>query len=141
VILADIGKFVGAKVATAAIFLAVAGGGYWCYMHPEQLRTFGHVVKATIVWIAVAAVLPWSSFFFMRPLLSLQASMQSTQGAAALSVAMIGGFCLVDVVFALYLAGGGVSGALSWAVLLLGFLAAGAYNFVICESLARHVDS
>jgi len=29
VILADIGKFVGAKVATAAIFLAVGAGGFW----------------------------------------------------------------------------------------------------------------
>ena len=36
-ILAEVGKFVGAKVATALIFVAVLAGGLWCYKNPEAV--------------------------------------------------------------------------------------------------------
>lgn len=138
--LAEIGKFVGAKVAAAVIFIAVTAGGLWCWQHPEEVRAFGRVIKLALIWIAVAAALPWTSFVFIRPLLGLQSNMQSATSAAILSVGFIAAYWLVDVGFAFYLADWSVSGALSWIVLILGLLAAGAYNFVICESLARHVD-
>ncbi len=140
-ILADIGKFVGSKVATALIILAALAGGVWCYQHPEEVKAFGHVVKLTLLWVVVAAALPWSGYVFMGPLLRFQASQLSTNGAAALSIAIIGAYWLIDVVFAFYLADWGVSGTFTWIVLLLGFLAAGTYNFVICESLARQADA
>jgi len=140
VILADIGKFVGAKVATAAIFIAVAAGGFWCYQNPESVKAFGSVVKYTLIWLVVAAALPWSSYLFMRPLLALQAKQTTASGAAIVSLGLLGTYCLLDIVLALWLAGGGVSGSLAWFVLIVGFAAAAAYNFVICESLARHVE-
>jgi len=140
-ILADMAKFVGAKVATALIFIAVAAGGYWCYRNPEALKATAQVVKLTIIWIVVAAALPWSSYLFMRPLLAKQSSVQSTGGAAAISVAVIGVYTLVDILLALWMASWSVSGGFTWMVLILGFAAAAAYNFVICESLARHADS
>lgn len=140
-ILAEAGKFVGAKVATAVIFLAVVAGAVWCYQHPDELKSFGHVVKHTIIWVVVVAALPWSSYVFMGPLLRLQAGLASAGAATAVSVAVLAGFCLIDVLFAFYLTGWSVSGTFSWMVLLLGFLAAGTYNFVICESLARHEDA
>ena len=139
VILADIGKFVGAKVATAIIFIAVAEGGYWCYQNPESVKAFGNVVKYTLIWIVVAAALPWSSYVFMRPLLDFQSRLTSASGAAFVSLGLLATYCLVDVLLAMWLAGWSVSGGLSWFVLIIGFAAAGAYNFVICESLARHV--
>ncbi|MBN2562542.1 MAG: hypothetical protein JXQ75_16580 [Phycisphaerae bacterium] len=140
-ILAEMGKFVGTKIAAAIIFLAIAAGGYWCYKHPEAVKAFGHVVKLTLLWIVVAAALPWSSYLFMRPLLGFQSSRLSTNGAAALSIAVIAAYCVIDIVFAFFLGDFIGSGTLTWIVLLLGFLAAGAYNYVICESLARHVES
>lgn len=140
-ILADIGKFVGAKVAAAVIFLGVAAGGYWCYRNPETVKAFGTVVKLTLVWLVVVAALPWSSFLFMRPLLAYQSKMQSASAAAAVSIAVIAAFWIFDILLAGYLSGWSFSGALTWLVVLLGFLAAAAYNFVICESLARHVGS
>ena len=140
-ILTEIGKFVGSKVAAAIIFIAVAVGGVWCWQHPDQVKAFGHGVKLTLAWIVVAAALPWSSFLFMRPLLGVQSRMQSASGAAALSVLLIGAYCAVDILLALWMANWSISGGFTWIVVLLGFLAAGAYNFVICESLARHVDS
>jgi hypothetical protein len=141
VILADIGKFVGAKIAAAVIFLATAAGGVWCYYNWDSVLAFGHVVKLALFWIILVAALPWSSFLFMRPLLRFQAEQLSTRGAAALSVAVIAAFCLVDVVLAFYLGDFAGSGTFTWIVVLLGFLAAGAYNFVVCESLARYVES
>jgi hypothetical protein len=48
----------------------------------------------------------------------------------------------VDAVFAFYLAEWSVQGALTWMVLLLGFLTAGVYNFLVCEfQAARFEDS
>lgn len=139
-LIAEIGKFIGARVATAAIGLAVLAGGIWCYQNPEAVKAFGSAVKLTLVWLAVAAALPWTSYLFMRPLLEYQARQGSATGAAATSLAVIGGYCLIDVMLAFWLAGWSVSGAMSWLVLILGFVAAAAYNFVICESLARRAD-
>jgi len=140
-ILADLGKFIGAKVATAIIFLAVAAGGFWCYQHPETLKAGAQVVKWTIVWIVVAAGLPWSSYLFMRPLMVRQSQMQSAGAAGAVGLVVIAMYCIMDIVLALYLAGGSINGSFSWFVVLLGFAAAAAYNFVICESLARQADA
>jgi hypothetical protein len=139
VILADIGKFVGKKAAAAAITVAIVAAGVWCWQHPETVKALGHVVKLTIVWTAVAAALPWSSFLFMRPLLRLEAANLSTRGAGMVSIVVLGGYLLADVLLALWLAGWTIGGAFSWVVVVIGFAAAAVYNFVICESLARYV--
>ncbi len=139
-IIAEAGKFVGKKVAGVLITLAVLAAGWWCYQHPESVKAFGNVVKLTLVWTLVSAALPWSSYLFMRPLLDMQSRMQSTNAAAAVSLVMIAGYCLLDILFALWLGNWAITGGFTWVVLILGFLAAGAYNFVICESLARHVN-
>ena len=136
-VLADIGKFVGAKVATAVIFLAVAAGGWWLYQHPEVIRQTGNVIKLVLIWVVVVAALPWTSFLFMRPLMDLQSRMTSASAATALSVGLITLYTLVDIVLAFQLASGGIHGGFTWLVVFLGFAAAAAYNFVICESLAR----
>lgn len=138
-ILAEIGKFVGAKVATAIIFLAVVAGGIWCYQNPEAVKAFGAVVKHTLLWLLVVAALPWTSYLFMRPLMARQAKMQSAYAASLTSLAVIGAYWLAGVFFAFWLADWSISGGFTWFVLILGFIAAAAYNFVICESLARHV--
>ncbi len=140
-ILAELGKFVGGKVATALIFVAMAGGGLWCYQHPEALRTGWQVVKLTLLWIVVAAALPWSSYIFIQPLMASQAQMQSARAAGVMGVAIIAAYSLVDIMLALYLAEGGIVGSFSWFVVILGFAAAAAYNFVICESLARQTEA
>lgn len=139
-ILADIGKFVGAKVATAIIFVAAAAGAYWCYQNPDSVKAFGNAVKLTLLWLLVVAALPWSSWLFMRPFLDFQSKLSSAHGAALASLALIGAFWMFDVFFALWLADWSITGGLSWIVVILGFIAAAAYNFVICESLARNAN-
>ena len=139
--LAELGKFVGAKVAGAVITIAVAAGGIWCYYNWDTVQGWGHVVKLVLVWLLVVAALPWTSFFYMRQLLDYQNLITSAKLANVVSVSLIGFYCLIDVAIALWLADWSITGAFTWFVVLLGFLAAGAYNFVICESLARHADS
>lgn len=139
--LAEAGKFAGAKVATAVVFLAVIAGGIWCYQNPESVKAFGQVVKLTLLWLVLVAALPWSSYLFMGQLLRFQAGRLSDSGATILSMGLIAGYCLVDILLAFYLGDFGDAGTFSWIVVLLGFAAAGTYNFVICESLARHGDA
>lgn len=139
--LADIGKFVGGKVATALIFVAAAGGGLWCYQHPEVLKASWQVVKLSVLWLAIAAALPWSSYLFMQPMMAKQSQLQSARAAGAVGLAVIAAYSVVDIALALYLAGGNITGSFSWFVVILGFAAATAYNFVICESLARQADA
>ncbi|HWL94211.1 MAG TPA: hypothetical protein VNT79_11825 [Phycisphaerae bacterium] len=139
--LAEIGKFVGAKVAGTIITVAVVAGGIWCYYNWDQVQGWGHVVKLVLVWLLVVAVLPWSSWFYMRPLLDYQHALTNAKLASYVSVAVIAAHLLIDVLIALWLADWSITGSFTWFVVLLGFAAAAAYNFVICESLARYVDS
>lgn len=138
-ILTDIGKFMGQKVAAAIITVAVVAAGIWCWQHPEEVKAFGHVVKVTLLWVVVAGALPWSSFLFIRPLMRFQSDSLSANGAAMLSIAVIAAYWVIDILLALWLADWGIAGTFSWIVVLIGFAAAGVYNFVICESLARYV--
>jgi len=137
---AEIGKFVGSKVASVVITVAVLFGGYWCYENWDTVKGFGHGVKIFLFWLVLVGALPWSSYLFMRPLLAFQSNLASEQAAAAASIGLIAGFCLIDVVLALWLGDWSSAGGFTWFVAVLGFIAAGAYNFVICESLARHAD-
>ncbi len=139
-VLAEIGKFVGAKVASVLITLAMLAGGWWCYKNWDDVKAFGVVVKLILFWIVLVAALPWTSFFFMKPLLGFQANLNSERGAAAVSVGVIGVLCVIDMILAFWLGDWGDKSGFSWFVLILGFAAAGAYNFVICESLARNAD-
>ena len=140
VILAEIGKFVGAKVATAAITVAVVAAGIWCWQHPETVRAFGSAIKLTLIWIAIAAALPWTSYLFMQPLLRFQSERLSTGAAGVVGMAVIAGYWLIDILLAFRLADWSISGTMSWLVVLVGLAAAAVYNFVICESLARYAD-
>lgn len=128
-----IGKYVGAKVVTALCVLGAGAAGLWFWRHPEDLRSLWSVVKLSLAWIGFAAVLPWTSFLFVRPLLKAESN--------ALSAALLGGYMLLDIVAALWLADWGVRGSLAWVVLIIGFMAAAAYNYVVCESLARQADA
>lgn len=139
-VLAEIGKFVGAKVAGALITLATIAGGIWCYYNWDKVENFGVFLRQILIWVALVAALPWTCFFFMKPLLAFQGNLNSERAAAAVSVGLIGVYCVIDMVLAFWLGDWSSANAFYWFVLILGFAAAGAYNFVICESLARNAD-
>ncbi len=130
---AAIGKYVGGKVLTAIIVVASAGAIFWFYRHPEHLETIWSVVRKALAWLGFVVLLPWA-LFFVVPWVRKQ---ESNLAAALMLVA----YLLLDVLVALYLAGWHVRGALSWIVLILGFLAAGVYNFLVCETIDNRLEA
>lgn len=136
----EVGKFVGAKIAGTLISIAVLAGCVWCYYNWGTVQSAGRVVLNTIIWTAIAAALPWSSYLYLRPLMAFQNNLNSERAAAAVSIGLIGAYTLLDIIVAFWWLEWGTMGGFARFVVVVGFIAAAAYNFVICESLARHVD-
>ena len=53
---------------------------------------------------------------------------------------LLGGITALDVVIALLMTGASGLGTLTWMVLVLGFLSAGVYNFVVCNFQATRIE-
>jgi hypothetical protein len=132
-ILESVGKYVGGKVVTALCIVATGAALLWFYKHPEDAKALWQAVKYSIAWIGFAAALPWASYAVLPKVLKMESN--------AMSLVLLAMLSLCDVLMALWLCGWHVNGAMAWSVLLLGFIAAGAYNFVVCESLARQLDA
>ncbi len=131
--LTAIGQYVGGKVVTAILVVASAGAVIWFWRHPEDLQTIWRTIKYVLVWLGFVTVLPWATFFITPWVVS-----KESNAAAGL---MLLGYLLADVIVAVWLMGG-VHGhnALTWGVVLLGFLSAAAYNFKACEFQADRLE-
>lgn len=127
-----VGQYVGGKVLTAILVVLAFGCGLWAWKHPEQLQAFGHVLKYVAIWIGIALVLPWAVF----PVVPWVVKRDSNVAAGLL----LAGITALDVVVALLMAGTRGNGTLTWMVLLLGFLSAGVYNFVVCNFQANRIE-
>lgn len=132
----EVGKHVGGKVLNAALgvvsVLTVAGAGLWFWQHPEQLSALGALVRKVLIWLGIVLVLPWATF-----LATAWVVKKESNGAAG---ALLLTLTAIDVVAALALADWSVKGTLSWLVLILGFLSAGVYNFVVCDYQAARFE-
>jgi hypothetical protein len=91
-----------------------------------------HVIRLVLVWLGFVAVWPWALFFVPPLVLRTESNLSSA--------IMLLAYLLVDVVVAFWLGGWHISGALTWVVLLAGLLAAGVYNFIVCEYLAGRAE-
>jgi len=130
---ATLGQYITGKVVTA--ILVVAGGAslILVWRHPEYVQLAWETLKFVLVWLGFVAVLPWATFF-VTPWVAKKDSNFA-------SGVMLAGYALVDVLFAFWLMGGiGPRNVLVWAVLLLGFLSAGVYNFKACEYQAERAE-
>lgn len=127
-----IGKYVGGKVLTAILVVLAFGCGLWAWKHPEELRAIGHVLKFVAIWIGIALVLPWAMF----PVVPWVVKKESNVVAGLL----LAGITALDVLVALLMTGVSGLGTLTWMVLLLGFLSAGVYNFVVCNFQATRIE-
>lgn len=131
---AAIGKYVGGKVLAALLGVGAVLSIIWFWNHPEQLQAIWAVLKGVLVWLGLVIVLPWAAFFVTGWVVKRESNL-----AAGV---LLGALTAIDALFAFYLAGWQVEGALTWMVLLLGFLSAGAYNFLVCDfQAARFEDS
>ena len=131
--LSRLGKYVGGKVLTAVLVVSSAAGIIWFWRHPEQLATIWQVIKLVLVWLGFVIVLPWALFLVTPWVLKKESNL-----VAGL---MLAAYLALDVLVALLLAGGVRGhGTLTWTVLVLGFLSAGVYNFLVCEYQADRID-
>jgi len=128
----SIGKYVGGKVVSALCVIASAGAIIWFWRHPEAIQAIWTVVKYGLAWLGFALVLPWLLFPVLPRVLRSESNL--------VSALVLAGLWMADVLCALWLCGWRLGDALSATVLLFGTLAAAAYNFVICESLARQIE-
>ncbi len=131
--LTAIGQYVGGKVVTAILVVASAGAVIWFWKHPEQLEHIWLTLKYVVAWMGFVLVLPWATFFVTLWVIS-----KDSNAAAGV---MLAGYVLADILAAWWLIGSfGGHNALTWVVLLLGFLAAGVYNFKVCEYQANRAE-
>ena len=131
--LTALGKYVGGKVVTAILVVAGAGAVIWFWRHPEDLKTIWLTIKYVLVWLGFVLVLPWATFFVTPWIVGRESNM-----AAAL---MLAGYVVADAIVAIVLMDGVRGhGALTWMVVLLGFLSAGVYNFKVCEFQAGRLE-
>ena len=131
--LTAIGQYVGGKVVTAVLVVASAGAVIWFWKHPEQLEMIWRTLKYVVAWLGFVLVLPWAMFFVTPWVVA-----KDSNAAAA---AMLIGYLLADALVAFWLMGSlRGHGVLTWAVILLGFLSAGVYNFKVCEYQAARVE-
>jgi hypothetical protein len=129
---ATIGKFVGGKVLTAILIVGSGASLIWFWNHPEVLRAIWETLKGVLAWLGFVIVFPWAMFFVPAKVIRLE----SNAAAATMLVA----YLVVDVLVALWLAEWSISGTLTWVVVILGFLAAGVYNFLVCDYLAERME-
>ena len=128
----SLAKYVGGKLLTAILVVAVGLTCYYFYKNPDKLETLWATTKAALLWIGFVTLLPWALFFLPGVVL------RADSNAAA--VLLLVGYLILDMLMALWLADWHISGTLTWAVVILGFLAAGIYNFVVCDFLAEWAD-
>lgn len=130
---AAIGQYIGGKVVTAILVVAVGGAGIWFWKHPEDLRTIWQTIKYAVAWIGIVLMLPWATFFVTPWVVSKDSN--------AAAMAMLLGYLAADVAVAVWMMGTlRGHGTLTWMVLFLGFLAAAVYNFKACEYQADRAE-
>lgn len=128
--LESLGKLLANRVISALVLVGSAGAVIYFWRNPDDLAAIWDTIKYVLVWIGFVLVLPWATFFVPRWVMKKDSNV-----AAGL---MLAGYSAADIFFAVVLLGGiGGHSALVWAVLILGFLAAGVYNFVACEYQAE----
>ena len=128
------GKYVGGKVVTAAICVASVMAIIWYWNLPQDSKdAIWGSVKGGIVWVGFAAVFPWATF--LLPVKVVNA--ESNQLGAVLLI----GYVLADILFAWYLCGWDFPESfMAKGIIFVGCLAAGFYNFLVCESIAQRME-
>lgn len=131
-----VGKYVGAKVVSAVLAVAATLLVIWYWRLPLESRdALWSMARGALLWTGFVALLPWALFFVPRMAMRAENN--------AVSALVLLGYLVVDIGLALYLMGGHVSpGEGRWQVVLLivGFLLAAIYNFVVCEFLAQRSE-
>jgi len=86
-------------------------------------------IGRTIVWVVVAAALPWVTRLFIARLLEI--------GSNWAGAILIAGLTLINAGLGLILMGGWPSGGWAWLAALAALAVVGTYNYLVAEYLAE----
>jgi len=130
---ATLAKYLGGKVVTALLIVAAALTCFYFYKHPERLEDLWQITRGSLLWLGFVAVLPWALFFVPGRIIKTESN--------AAAAAMLVGYLVLDIVVALWLADWSFEGTLTWGVVVLGFMLAAVYNFLVCDFLAEQTEA
>lgn len=121
---------VGERVLAGIVFvvLIAVGIGIW-RLGPAGRAALLSGLWRGLLWLAIAAVLPWCSRLFMRRVLEISSNWAG--------VILLATFTLIDVVAGLVLLGGLPHGGWGWLLALAALVGAGTYNYLVSEYLAE----
>jgi hypothetical protein len=129
----DFLKTVTGKVISgiAALVVVLAGISWW-RMDPATksmlLRGTGRIVS----WGFVVMLVPWATFFVIGWVAKM-----STNTAGAILVAA---YTLLEVLFLAWLFEWRLPGPTAWSFFVVGGLAAGVYNLLVCDWIAEKFE-
>jgi|YNPNPStandDraft_1061719.scaffolds.fasta_scaffold187597_2 hypothetical protein len=118
------------KVLGWIILGLLVAAAYGIYaMGPQGRASLWAGIWKTLVWIIVAAALPWSGRLFIRRILEI--------GSNWAGVALLVAYALVDAAVGLLLLGGWPRGTWSWIAATAAWASAGTYNFLVSQYLSE----
>lgn len=117
------------KVLGYVALAIVALVGFAIYQMPGETKAaIWSGIWRSIVWVIIAAGVPWSAALFVRRVLEF-----STNWAG---VGLVVGLTLVDLIAGVVLMTAWPSGGWTWAAALGAIAVAGTYNYLVAEYLA-----
>jgi hypothetical protein len=118
------------------ILAGIVALGFAIYQMPSETKwTIWNGIWKTIVWVVLAAALPWSARLFLSKVLEFG----SNWAGVVLIGVLIGAFVAIELLAGLLLMGGLPSGGWGWIAALGALLLAGTYNYLVTEYLADTV--
>ena len=123
------GRLVEKILGWVALGLLVALGFAIYKLGPEGRQMVWNGIWRTLVWVVIAAALPWSARFFMRRVLEF--------GSNWAGFVLLAVFLLVDIVVGLVLLQRWPSSGWGWVAGLAAVAIAGTYNFLVAEYLSE----
>jgi hypothetical protein len=118
-------KTLGWAILGLLIFVGIA---IW-QAGPEWRATMWSRIWRTVVWVVIAAALPWSAKLYIRRILDA--------GTNWAGVGLLGGLVVVDVVAAVLLMTGWPGSVWSWLAAIGALAVAGTYNYLVTEYLSE----
>ncbi len=108
--------------------LILLGVAIW-QMEPATRAAIWSGIWRTVVWVVVAAALPWSAKLYIRRILDA--------GTNWAGVGLLGGLMAGDVVAAILLMTGWPGSVWSWLAAIGALAVAGTYNYLVTEYLSE----
>jgi hypothetical protein len=129
----DFLKTVTGKVISgiAGLVIVLAGISWW-RMDPATKDMLLSGTGKIVSWGFVVLLIPWATFFVVGWIARLD-----TNAAGA---ALVFAYTLLEVLFLAWLFGWSLPGPTAWSFFAVGTLAAGVYNFFVCDWIAEKVE-